>query len=74
MECISWWTKKRGNLVFLLVITSKYSVYSVPIRNSCGFVINLFLMAIEADGSRSLMAMISFLCFTGRLTKEMLQV
>ena len=49
------------------MITSKDSVYSVPIGNYCGFVINLSLVVIEADGSRSLMAM-NFLCFTGRLT------
>ena len=69
MECRSWWTKKRGNLVFLSVITSKDSVYSVPIGNYCGFVMTLSLMMIDADGSRSLMAMKIFLCFTGRLTE-----
>ena len=65
---MSWWTKKRGNL-FLLIMTSKDSVYSVPIGNCCGVVMTLSLIVIEADGSRSLMAMKIFQCFTGRLTE-----
>ena len=58
--------EETGNFVFLSVITSKYFVYSVPIGNSCGFVITLSLMVVEANGSRSLMAMKKILCFTGR--------
>ena len=61
--------KKRENLVFLSVMTSKDSVYTVPIGDSCGFVITLSLIVIEADGSRSLMTMKIFRCFTGRLTE-----
>ena len=44
-------------------------MYSVPIGNSWGFVITLSLLVIEANISRSLMAMKIFLCFTERLTK-----
>ena len=59
--------EETGKFIFLSVITSKYSMYSVPIRNSCGFVITLSLIVIEADGLRSLMSKIP--CFTGRLTE-----
>ena len=48
-------------------MTSKDSVYAVPIGNSCDFVITLSLIVIETDGSRSLMAMKNFRYFTGRL-------
>ena len=57
VECMSWWTKKRGNFVFLSVMTSKYSMYSVPIGNSWGLVMTLSLIVIEEEGSRSLIAM-----------------
>ena len=69
VECISWWTKKRGNLFFLSLTPTKDSVYSVPIGNYFGCVITLSLIVIEADGSRSLIAMKIILCFTGRLTE-----
>ena len=69
VECISWCTKKRGNFIFLSVITSKYSVYSVPIGNSVGLVMTLSLMVIDAERSRSLIARNIFLCFTGRFTE-----
>ena len=57
VECMSWWTKKRGNFVFLSVMTSKYSMYSVPIGNSWGLVMTLSLIVIEEEGSRSLIAL-----------------
>ena len=69
VECMSWWTKKRGNFVFLSVMTSKYSMYSVPIGNSWGLVMTLSLIVIEEEGSRSLIAMKKNLCFTGRFTE-----
>ena len=50
-------------------MTSNDSVYSVPIGNSRGLVMNLSLMVIEVDGSSSLMAMKIFRCFTGRFTE-----
>ena len=50
-------------------MTSKYSVYSVPIGNSWGLVMTLSLMAIDAEESRILIAMKIFLCFTGRFTE-----
>ena len=61
--------EKTGKFGLLSVITSKDSVYSVPIGDSCGFVITLSLMVIETDGSMSLMAMKIFLCLTERLTE-----
>ena len=39
---------------FKLVMTSKDLVYVVPIGNSCGFVITLSLVVIEADGVNGL--------------------
>ena len=35
----------------LSVMISKYSVYSIPIGNCCGFVLTLSLMMMEVDGS-----------------------
>ena len=48
-------------------MTSKDSVYSVPVGNFCRFVMTLSLIVIKADGSRSLMAMKICRCFTRRL-------
>ena len=59
--------RRNERICFLSVMTTKASVYTVPIGNSCGFVITLSLTVIEADGSRSLMAMKIFRYFTGRL-------
>ena len=50
-------------------MTSKYSVYSVPIGNSFGLVMTLSLMVIVAEGSRNLIARKLFLCFTGKCTE-----
>ena len=50
-------------------MTSKYSIYSVPIGNSLELVMTLFLMVIDAEGSRRLIARKIFLCFTGRFTE-----
>ena len=61
--------EETGEFGFLSAMTSKDSVYAVPIGNSRGFVITLSLIVIEVDGSRRLMAMKIVRCFTGRLTE-----
>ena len=59
--------EETREFVFLSVMTTKDSVYTVPIGYSCRFMITLSLIVIEADGSRSLMAMKKIRYFTGRL-------
>ena len=51
-EWISWWTQKRGLRGFLLVITSKFSMYAVLIGNSPGWLMVVSLTVMDSDGSR----------------------
>ena len=62
--------EKTGEYLFIKsAMTLKDSVYTVPIGKFCGIVITLSLIVMEADGSRSLMMMKIFRCFTSRLTE-----
>ena len=61
--------KNRGKRCFLLLITSKMSVYAAPIGDSPGWLIVVSLMVMEIDGSRSFKVANNSRCFAGRFTE-----
>ena len=60
---------KQGTRYSLLLITSKVSVYAVPIGDSPGWLIVVSLMVMEIDGSRIFKVANNFRCFMGRFTE-----
>ena len=56
-------------MVFLSTITSKFSVYEVPIGNYPGWLKVVSFIVMDKEGSRILRVANSLRCLTGRFTE-----